>query len=97
MAEYRIVNYDIVGGEVNEARYTSFYVDLDADYSIKDLKRKLYRAGFCNRGIFNANLFIEESVPERSTIYISTETRRKGLVPFCELRPIFFREKAVDK
>lgn len=91
MAEYRIVNYDVVNGEVNAAYETSFYVDLPDDWDTKELKSKLYKAGFVNRGIFNANFTAEFG---GNTIYCQTTTKKRGTVPFCELRPVWFREKS---
>lgn len=92
---YKLINYDVWGNradgfEVNDAHYTGIEIDLPCDFKDIELRRALYKCGFCNRGILTAKLQIEGE--EEYTIYVNLIGSRYGLKPFCELRSIALYE-----
>lgn len=89
--EYHVINYDVWGNnrdgyQVNTAFTTSYRVNLTANYSDLELRRELYKCGYCNRGILTASIDIDDQL---ECIYINlTGTRYAGFKPFCELRKV---------
>lgn len=87
---YKIINLGVLGNrrngyEVNDAHYTGLTVDLADNANLLDIKRALYKAGFCTRGIFQAKM---EVLDNESTIYLALTGTRYGHKPFCELEAI---------
>lgn len=85
MHKYEIVGYDVIDGEVNDAYFVGLEFTLPEDFTMQDVKRGLFRSGYCHRGVLNAKL--EFDGDGFDTIYLRhNSTRRQH--PFCELRKI---------
>ena len=91
MKTYQIISYDVWGNrkdgfEVNNAFSTGIIIELNDDASDKEIRRALFRSGFCSKGILTAKLAIDGE-PEYS-FYVNLIGSRYGLKPFCELRAV---------
>jgi len=87
---YEIINLDVWGNkkdgyEVNQAFSTGRFIELNEDYTNKELRKNLFTSGYFGRGILNAKL---EIIDSDSDIYINHVSNRVGWLPLIELRKI---------